>query len=199
MPARNSSPCPSLLSIRFPAWRVSLSTRTLRQTQVRRAVHGGAGGWRFHPCGQHRGLPRSSTRVLCLSDGQLCRPCWQSHAAWRDPSTQIHDLPWPRCPSRPPVRSCSRLSRRLELSPASATEVPRCTAIRLEMIDLLRFTGVASMGNMGESIAVPGHIGARRVGRATGAGAHSPPDYLSWEKSCPVQREGLSHRRDRNV
>jgi hypothetical protein len=57
------------------------------------------------------------------------------------------------------------LSRRLELSPASATEVPRCTAIRLEMIDLLRFTGVASMGNMGESIAVPGHIGARRVGR----------------------------------
>jgi hypothetical protein len=69
-----------------------------------RVLRGGDGGWRCLPYGPHRALPRSSTRAPFPSGAQPYRPCWRSHAASHDPSTQIPDLPWPPCPP-PSTRS----------------------------------------------------------------------------------------------
>jgi hypothetical protein len=105
---------------RFPAPRPSLTTRTRssdpRQTQGLTAPDA-AGDSQSRPSDRRRALLRWSTRAQSPSDGQPCPPCWQSHAAWRDPSTQIHDLPWPRCPSSSPVRSCSRCFQSLNFEP----------------------------------------------------------------------------------
>ena len=86
-------------------------------------------GWRVRPCDRRRGPHRSSTHGPCPSDARPCRPCWQSHAAWPDPSTQIRGLPWPLwflLPSRPRGQLLSRLgSLPCRASPSSATAVPR--------------------------------------------------------------------------
>ena len=91
----------------------------------RPSARGADDDWQFRPCGRHHALLRSSTRARCLSGAQPCHPCWQSRAACVDPSTQIHDLPWPRCP--PLVRSGLVPRSRFPwcLSPRSPTECNR--------------------------------------------------------------------------
>ncbi len=67
----------------------------------RPSARAAADGWQYRPFARHHALPRWSTRARYPSDGQPYHPCWLFRAAWRGPLTQIHDLPWPRCP--PPV------------------------------------------------------------------------------------------------
>src|SRR4029079_12056335 len=87
-------------------------------------ARGGDDDWRYRLYDPRRELLRSSTRARFPSDGQLCRPCLQSLAAWPDPLTRIRDLPLPRYPP-PGATGGTAVSAASELWPSrTATHVP---------------------------------------------------------------------------
>jgi hypothetical protein len=118
--SRASTPNSNSASIR---WTLTAACRQPRCPGLP-SVPAGAGDWRCLLCGLRPALPRSSTRVRCPFDGPPSHPCLQSRAAWRDPSMQIRDLPWPRCPPSAPGAPVPLPRRFAQRAQPAATEVP---------------------------------------------------------------------------
>jgi hypothetical protein len=125
-------PCPSTTMKRIRASIRSNRTHGCRrrspgcrsQCSSCSSARGAAGGGRCLHCVPRRALLHLSTHARCPSGEQPCPLCWQSRAAWLDPSKQNRDLLWPRVLLPRPRVSLFPHSAGSPASPASATEVP---------------------------------------------------------------------------